>query len=318
MRSRKIVAAIFLFVSAFTACKKDVQPTQELAQPKIENVEIGLNNNEIGIIGRDFHFNADIIAGDKIDVVQIKIIQRSAETYASSWNHEITWEQYKGAKNTNVHKHFSIPDNAVEGKYDFVITVKDENGTTLEEKRRISIYSAANLPSDPKFNMIGVDIVDGDYNFIRALISNDFIGGSNYLAEEGIKKGEFFAPSIMIDGVKGDGKMYCLLISKKHNHKPESIKAIDFSKVIVANAWEHKGLTAATTISNLYNYSTTPMSFVFPSLKVGAISDNNIPSNPISGVKTWETGSYYFGVIYQNSTYNMSLFKYIDIKININ
>lgn len=42
-------------------------------------------------------------------------------------------------KNATVHKHFDIPENAVEGKYDFTIIVNDENGTTLEEKRNITI-----------------------------------------------------------------------------------------------------------------------------------------------------------------------------------
>lgn len=149
MKTIKVIAVTLLFVATFTACKKDQQPDPELAKPTIDNIELGLGNNQIGVIGKDFHFNADILAGDKIENVQVKILPRSGETYAKAWKLEITWDQYKDAKNATVHKHFDIPADATEGKYDFVIIVNDQNGTTLEEKREIIIYKAENLPVDP-------------------------------------------------------------------------------------------------------------------------------------------------------------------------
>ncbi|WP_443936796.1 DUF4625 domain-containing protein [Pedobacter sp. MW01-1-1] len=148
MKTTKILTLFLVVAIGFTACKKD-QSEAELAKPTIENIEIGLNNSEIGIIGQDFHFNADVIAGDKIDMVEVKILQKVGGTYSAPWSLTVTWPQYKGAKNTNIHKHFDIPSAAVEGEYDFIITIMDENGTKTEEKRKIRIWTKENLPVFP-------------------------------------------------------------------------------------------------------------------------------------------------------------------------
>ncbi|WP_040756426.1 DUF4625 domain-containing protein, partial [Winogradskyella psychrotolerans] len=106
----------------------------------------GLNDDEIGVIGRDFHLNADILAGELIEQVQVQIIPIEGESYEAYWDLELAWDEYKGTKNANVHKHFDIPEDAVEGSYDFLLIIKDQNGTSTEEKRNITIYKAENLP----------------------------------------------------------------------------------------------------------------------------------------------------------------------------
>lgn len=65
---------------------------------QVENVEIGYANNKQAIRGRDFHFNADILAGDKIESVQIKILPKADQTYTSSWKMEIDWSEFIGLK----------------------------------------------------------------------------------------------------------------------------------------------------------------------------------------------------------------------------
>lgn len=147
MKTRSTLVAFLLTASIFTSCRKDDGGSPELAQPTIQNLEIGLNNNEIGVIGKDFHFNADVVVSGKIENVQVKILPRSGETYAKAWSHQITWDSYKDAKNTNVHKHFYIPTDAVEGKYDFTVIVNDQNGSKLEVKKSITIYTEANAPA---------------------------------------------------------------------------------------------------------------------------------------------------------------------------
>src|SRR5690606_37267709 len=145
----KLNYLLYTFVFAFilSSCEDDPDPI--LPVPTISNVEIGSGNNHIGVIGRDFHLNADIIAGDKIDLVQVKIEPIEGETYSGDWSFEVTWEQFKGAKNSIVHQHFDIPENAVEGKYEFILIVTDENGPILEEKAEIQIVDASNLEVDP-------------------------------------------------------------------------------------------------------------------------------------------------------------------------
>jgi len=146
MKTKRTILAFLLFTLCFTACRKDNDGNPELGLPTINNLEIGLNNNEAGVIGKDFHFNAEVLVSGKIENVQVKILPRSGETYSKVWSHEITWDQYRDAKNTTVHKHFYIPTDAVEGKYDFLIIVNDQNGTKLEVKKSLTIYTEANAP----------------------------------------------------------------------------------------------------------------------------------------------------------------------------
>lgn len=314
MKKFKLIAPVLLLVAAFSACKKDKDGEGEPAKPSLTNVEVGLNNNEIGVIGKDFHFNAGVLAAGKIENVQVKILPKSGENYIKSWKMEITWDEYRGVKNATVHKHFHIPEDAVEGKYDFVIIVNDQNGTTLEEKRELKIYAAENLPVNPEVMFFSVgadkrliyDQVNGGY---LDPVTGTFGNTPGY-----INKGDSLVPSMTVNGIKGDGVMYVVVINKKHNHRPETIAAIDFTKVIIADIYEH---TNREKIGSFTNY-TIRRNF-FPKLHIGAVSDNSLPTpRMIDHLKAWETGNYYVGMIYYNSTYNMTVFKYIDLKINYN
>lgn len=311
MKSTKtrLILNLLLLTGLFTACKKDKAVVPELAKPTIDNIEVGLNNNEIGVIGRDFHFNASILAGDKLVDVQIKILPISGEIYTKPWKHEIVW-QYKGLKNATVHKHFNIPEEAAEGKYDFIIVVNDENGTKLEVRKTITIYDAVNLPVDPTVSVFNVLKTEGFF-YRKGVFT---VAGAKF------KKGETLYSQVSINNVKGDGEMYILLIPKKHNHRPESIGAIDFSKVIVYDRYEHKGWAATDTFTNsIYDTKTSTSIRDFPELNIGADLDNNTPqANPINGVKAWESGNYYFGYIYLNTSYNTTLFNYIEFGIDYN
>lgn len=298
------------------ACNDNEQVAQT---PTIDKVELGLGNNEIGVINEDFHFNAEITAGDKIKNVEIKIDQISTETYSKVWSHQIIWEQYAGTKNAVVHKHFDIPEDAAEGKYNFIIVVTDTNGTQLEERRTLNIYATENLPIDFKFEF-GIEAVTSDFKPIRTLYSQrNIYDNESYKSEENIHENEFLSPIVNIASIKGEGKMYCLIINKKHNYRPETIASIDFSKTVVADYWEHKNLSKSEFGSNMYNFATTPLTILSPSIKIGATSDKNFPSpNPIQNLKKWESGQYYVGFIYHNTTYNMTLFHYGEITVQMN
>lgn len=307
MKITKAIAAVCLFVATFTACKKDSQSVPELIKPTIDNIEIGLGNNQIGVIGKDFHFNAEILAGDKIENVQVKILPRSGETYPKPWELEITWDQYKDAKNATAHKHFDIPADAVEGTYDFFIIVNDQNGTTREEKREISIYKAENLPVDPTLSLLNVS-VNGSFFYRDGKFATQ---GANLL------KDDKFSAQATIEGVKGDGKMYLLLINKKLGHRPESIDQIDFDKVIVTDVYEHKDWQEVGSFSNaVYDLETFTWIRQTTPLFIGADYDNNVPQpGAIGGNKAWETGTYHFGVVYKNTTYNMGYSQYIELAL---
>lgn len=310
MKVTKLTAGLLLFLTAMSACKKDQQQENELAKPTIENLEIGLSNSAIGVIGRDFHLEADIVAGDKIENVQVHILPISGEVYAKQWKYELIWDQYKGVKNTNVHKHFDIPADAAEGKYNFVIIVNDVNGTRQEVNKTINIYSAANVPVNPTASVF--NIFANDVRYYR--------NGKFVVEGEKLKKGDVIKSQVTINDVKGDGRMYILLINKKLNHRPESIDKIDFNKAIVYDVVEHKGWAKSDAFTNSI---VDPVTFlpirVFPAFTIGANSDNNAPTaNAINGVKIWETGTYYLGAVYKNTTYNIGYFQYIEVPVEIN
>ena len=129
MKMKHFMIVLALITSAVSACKKDEQPSPAI---KADDIEIGTANNKRGIIGADFHFNAEVTATDKIENVRVKILQKNTETYSSPWQFEISWEEYKGARNATVHKHFTIPAEAPKGKYDFYFIVTDQKGAKLE------------------------------------------------------------------------------------------------------------------------------------------------------------------------------------------
>lgn len=312
-KSKFIFLPLFILSVFFTSCDKDDPENEEPKETaKITNIEIGLNNNEIGTIGKDFHFNAEVLAATKIDSVGIKIVPRPDETYEKAWSFEKTWPQYQNVKNALIHEHFSIPADAVEGKYDFIIIVKDQNGTTLEEKRAITLYLAANLPVDPQLFSFYAGTVDNNYKILREIYNT----ANPDKTDLRISKDELLNARAAVSGLKGDGKAVIVLINKKHNHRPETLEAIDYSKVIVVDVAQHVGVPASGSFSTTTDRSTTPITLRKPKLKIGADIDNNTPAgNPIDGLKAWESGQYYLGIIYKNTTYNMGLFEYINLQI---
>jgi len=293
---------LLLSVLCFTACEDDPEPV--LPSPTIENIEIGAADNRRGVIGRDFHLEADVLAGDKIDVIQIKIDPKEGETYASAWNFELSWEKFKGAKNTTVHEHFDIPEDAVEGAYDFTIIVTDENGTVLEETYDLQIIDPSNLEVDPLLYIWMITTDQGDFHYVNELLESP----------EGVEltKDEVLNSSIDISNVKGDGELYLLLIKKDQNHKPESVENIDFSKVIVYDTFKHENEEDVYIFSNVLYEGVRPA----PEFTIGAPLDNNVPQSDLtSGDNTWSNGEYYFGVVYTNTTYNINLHYYFDLSI---
>lgn len=306
MKIKLIIPLLLLFAGLiFSSC--DVNNEDSPTLPGIEGeVEIGLGNNGIGIIGEDFHLEMDVIAGDLLESVQVKLEQREAQTYSHDWSFEITWDQYAGVKNANVHKHFDIPEDAAEGEYDFIIVVNDQNGSQLEEVRTITLYHPENLPVNPQLEIFSVS---KNYDFFYR--NGDFLEGNQ------VAKNDTLSAQATIGGVKGDGKMYLLLIKKSLNHRPETIDGIDFSKVVVYDVFEHENEEQAFSFSNaVYDFDTFTWVRRIPNLVIGAANDNNAPQpTPVDGEKAWANGEYYFGVVYTNITHNMSFYHYIEFEI---
>ncbi|TKC08623.1 DUF4625 domain-containing protein [Pedobacter frigoris] len=303
IRSMKIIVALIIIMTTFQACKKDKEAEPEKSIPTATNVEIG-SGNKLALRGRDFHFNADVVAATKIKDVQVKILQKSSEKYTAPWKFELNWAEYKSAKNTNVHKHFTIPAEAPEGKYDFYFIVLDENGTKLEIKEDLSIIDPVNVPVDPK---IGRDIISRNGTMIY--YTNTFVE-----PELIVKKGDELTLHAQVSDIKGDGILYSILIKKSANYNPESIDNLNLSKAIVVTKVTHTGLAAASKVSTLKQVNGV---YGGESIKIGADKDNNEPAvNPIDGDKAWESGKYNWVILYKNTTHNVSSYKVIPITID--
>ena len=310
MKKTKILVAFLLTAFAFTACdNNDDNPSEtEKAKPTIDKIELGLGNNEIGTIGEDFHFNAEVIAADKIESVQIKIAQISTEKYSKVWSHELNWPQYAGAKNATIHKHFNIPTDAPEGKYDFIIIIKDQNATTLEVKKTLNIYAAGNLPVNPVASILTLFKNEGFF----------YRKGKYYTEGDLFQKDDTLMSQVTLSGVKGNGIMYLLLINKSAKHIPESVDQIDFSKVIVYDVFEHKDMAEVGDFSNVpWNESNNTFLRDMPTLVIGAQKDNNIPAQDITATKSWTPGTYVFMVVYKNTTYNINFSQSIDVSLHL-
>lgn len=304
MKTTKLILAYLFAALTFSGCSNDDNNAEpEKAIPKIDKIELGLGNNETAAIGEDFHFNAEVTAADKIENVQVKIVQRSTETYLKVWSHEITWTQYADAKNATVHKHFDIPEDAAEGKYDFIIIVNDKNGTKLEVKKNLTIYKPENLPVKPAAMIL--TIFQNEAFFYRK--------GNFSNPEAKFKNNDIFGSQVTLDGVKGDGIMYLLLINKNTKHNPESVDQIDFKKVIVYDVLEHKNITQTGGFSNV-EWDGANITRDFPTLTIGAAKDNNSPiPHDLIANKLWAAGNYTFLVLYKNTTYNINFSQSVDL-----
>lgn len=298
----RTIGAILLFAFTFTACKKEDRPAP--VQPVATNIEIGTGNNKRALIGRDFHFNADVVASNKIAAVEFRIRQKAGETYAAQWQLDLKWDEYTGVKNTNVHKHFTIPANAPEGKYDCYFIVLDENGARLEIKETLVINDPATMPVDPN---IGRDMISRNDTLIYYM--------DTWVERELIfKKNDEFKAHAQVTEIKGDGILYTVLIKKKWNYHPESVDGLDFNKVIVISKVEHKDLPASSKIATLKNINGV---WGGEQIMIGADKDGNEPAaNPITGEKAWESGAYNLVILYKNTTYNMSTYKSFPITID--
>lgn len=299
MKTTKTLIAFLMLAGTFTACKKDKQEL-ETAKPTADHIEIGYANNKQAIIGRDFHFNAEVTAGVRISAVSVKILPKTGQTYSASWKMELAWEEFKGAKNTTVHKHFTIPAEAQEGTYDFLFTVDDENGTKLELKEDLVILDAANMPVDP--------IVDRDI-FLRG---EDVIYQMNTYEEKTLifKKGDKFTARAQIRQIQGDGVLYTALIKRKLNYFPETVAQLNMGKAIIMAKTEHTGLGPASKISTL---KQTNGVWGGDDIIIGAEKD--VLGMEITGDKTWESGQYDLVILYYNTTYKVSTHKSIPITI---
>jgi hypothetical protein len=123
---------VILAIAIITmSCSKD----DEAKMPEILEFELGHNNSKTVRAGSNLHIDAGIIAENRIDVIEIDIHYegehvkslRVAVEY-HGWEFEITYDKFRGLKNTTFHEDIPVPADAKPGEYHFHFKVIDMEG----------------------------------------------------------------------------------------------------------------------------------------------------------------------------------------------
>jgi hypothetical protein len=127
----KIVSLVSLaVVSLFVACSTP----EPVSKPVISDVEIGAENSKEVYVGNDLHIEASIVAEGKIAIIKVEIHQEDGD-----YTIEEEFTDAAGKKNTDFHKHISIPTDAPEGEYHLHIEVVDMLGNETKYEDHIEI-----------------------------------------------------------------------------------------------------------------------------------------------------------------------------------
>ncbi len=138
------ILVIIIFVTIAVSCSdKD-----EIKMPEIVDFELGYENSKTGYLGSGFHIEAKIIAENNIDIIVIEIhyegdhkksIIIANSDHHHEWEVDITYDKFRGLKNTTFHEHVNVPLNAEPGDYHFHFKVIDMEGYTAEVEEDIEI-----------------------------------------------------------------------------------------------------------------------------------------------------------------------------------
>ena len=136
IKNRVKISVILIFAIITTSCEDE-----KINMPEILDFELGYENSKTGYLGSEFHIEANIIAENKIDIIKIEIHYEGDHTKSiriangddhHHWEVDLTYDKFRGLKNTTFHEHINIPLNAEPGEYHFHFKVIDMEGYTAE------------------------------------------------------------------------------------------------------------------------------------------------------------------------------------------
>ena len=134
MRTKIKTIAFFLTATMllfFSSCEDD----DDVPEPIINNMEIGISNSHIAYIGSDLHLEGEIIAEGTIATITVELY-RNADSNVTI---DSTYVNYEGLKNTTFHRHIDIPDGTPAGTYQLRLTVYDQEGNQAVYEDEIEI-----------------------------------------------------------------------------------------------------------------------------------------------------------------------------------
>ncbi len=127
MKKNIVIVILLLGLISSISCKKNKD--EKISKPAIKLIELGYNNSKKVRIGSDLHIDAEIEAEGKINSIFIEI---HPESSGLTWHFDTVFNEYKGLKNVDFHKHIYIPQNAQVGQYHFDLKVSDMEGQQSE------------------------------------------------------------------------------------------------------------------------------------------------------------------------------------------
>lgn len=136
---KKTFVLLLLSISLFS-CQLEDMPYP----PVIESLELGYQNSGKAMAGGDLHFDAEITAEGRIDIIRVEIAFKEAlpSNPAFEWRIDTLYLKHKGALNTDLHEHVDVPEAALPGIYQFLLTATDLYGqsTAVRSEFEVSPY----------------------------------------------------------------------------------------------------------------------------------------------------------------------------------
>ncbi len=132
---------IFSAIIVFVACEDDDNDGIEITILELGEGDTH-GNDHTATVGGEVHIEAEIVAGLKIDKVQV-IIHPEGDHHKSSehveWELDTTYTKFSGLRNTTFHEHVEIADWAEPGEYhfDFIVTDMEGNQSSAESDLEI-------------------------------------------------------------------------------------------------------------------------------------------------------------------------------------
>lgn len=251
MKKNVIIIATALVMGFFmTSCENET-----VSKPVISELELGLGNSLVGIIGSDLHVEAEVTAEARISKIEVLIHQ---EDNSDAWTFDSVYTEFAGLKNTTFHKHIDIPLTVTAGTYCFHFIVTDEDGQqTAIEIEDLTIQSPTDavaptitISSTPTTNQ---SFSTGQTISISGSVSDDIALGGIYIGLVRVDQG-------LADAGVNDENTITLL----HNHDFSTPTSYSFSASIVVGAAMDNNITpkAATwTAGDYYILVKTKDSF---------------------------------------------------------
>ena len=126
-----------------SSCEQKEEPGPK---PTIDFHELGYENSKTATIGDELHMDAEIVAENNIDKIEIELHHEGEHLKSmvinlsrdEEWEFDSVYTKFAGLKNMEFHEHIEIPENAEPGDYHFHFAVTDQEGyqTVYEDEQR--------------------------------------------------------------------------------------------------------------------------------------------------------------------------------------